>query len=54
MNIKVIDNFADIQTQLKIIKNLSNDNSYGYSSSSVSPWIEKTKDVIDIYLKEFK
>jgi len=47
MNIKVIDNFADIQTQLKIIKNLSNDNSYGYSSSSVSPWIEKTKDIID-------
>jgi hypothetical protein len=47
MDIKVIDNFADIETQLKIIKNLHNENLYGYNSSSVSPWIKKTKGVVD-------
>ena len=47
MDIKVIDNFADIETQLKIIKNLQNENLYGYDDSSVSTWIKKTKGVVD-------
>jgi|TARA_E500000318_G_scaffold66912_2_gene61666 hypothetical protein len=47
MNIKVIDNFADIETQLKIIKNLNNENLYAFRNSSVDSWIKKTKGIID-------
>jgi len=47
MEIKVVDNFANIQTQLKIIKHLVEDNSYAYNRSSVSPDIEKTKNTTD-------
>ena len=47
MEIKVIDNFADVQTQLKIIQHLFRDTLYTYNRSSVDHFVKKTKNTTD-------
>ena len=47
MEIKVIDNFANIEEQLIIIKSLENNDTYRFSHSSVDLIEFKTKLMID-------